>query len=91
MLEKWERTSGAKFEAEKTSFIHLTRYKEAGGDDTTPLRFKDKEISPTDKVKLLGVTLDKELRYKAHLADKAGKDRLLSAFVRLGITLELTA
>jgi hypothetical protein len=28
---------------------------------------------PTDKVKLLGVTLDKELRFKVHLADKAGK------------------
>jgi hypothetical protein len=57
----------------KTSFIHLTRHKEAGRDDNTPLRFKNNEISPTDKVKLFGVTVDKELRFKAHLADKAGK------------------
>ena len=57
MLERWERTSGAQFEAAKTSFIHLTRYKAAG----------------RDKVKILGVTLDKELRFKVHLADKVGK------------------
>ena len=73
MLEKWERTSGAQFEAAKTSFIHLTRYKIAGRDSTTPLRFKRQDIVPTNKVKLLGVTLDKELRFKVHLADKAGK------------------
>ncbi|KAF2192826.1 hypothetical protein K469DRAFT_527981, partial [Zopfia rhizophila CBS 207.26] len=73
MLEKWDRTSGAKFEAEKTSFIYLTRYREAGRDATTPIRFKGQEIPPAEKVNILGVTLDKELRFKAHLADKAGK------------------
>jgi hypothetical protein len=39
----------------------------------TPLRFKGKEISSTDKVKILEITLDKEVQFKAHLADKAGK------------------
>jgi hypothetical protein len=73
MLETWERTSGAQFEVAKTSFIHLTRYKAAGRDSAAPLRFKGQDIAPTDKVKLLGVTLDKELRFKVHLADKAGK------------------
>lgn len=73
MLERWERTSGAQFEAAKTSFIHLTRYKAAGRVSTTPLRFKGNEIPPTDKVKILGVTLDKEVQFKTHLADKAGK------------------
>jgi len=72
-LEKWERTSGAVFDAEKTSFIHLTRYKGAVRESTTALRFKEKEILPTNEVKLLGVTLDKGLRFKAHLAHKAGK------------------
>jgi hypothetical protein len=38
-----------------------------------PLRFKGKEISPTDLVKILGLTLDKEVRFDSHLADKAGK------------------
>ena len=73
ILEKWERTSGAQFEAAKTSFIHLTRYKAAGRDSATPLQFKEKEIPPTDKVKILGIVLDKEVRFKTHLADKAGK------------------
>ena len=38
-----------------------------------PLQFKGKNIPPTDKVKLLGIILDKEVRFKTHLADKAGK------------------
>jgi hypothetical protein len=49
------------------------QYKAAGRDSTTPLRFKGQDIVPTDKVKLLGVTLDKELRFKVHLADRTGK------------------
>lgn len=77
MLERWERTSGAQFEAEKTSFIHLTRFKEDGRDDgrdaNTPLQFKGKEIKPAKEAKILGVTLGKELRFKAHLAEKVGK------------------
>jgi hypothetical protein len=44
MLKKWERTSRAQFKAKKTLFIHLTRYKEAGRDTTTPLQFKGKGI-----------------------------------------------
>jgi len=50
MLEKWKWTSGAEFKASKTSFIHLTRYKEAGRN-ATPLRFKGKDITPAEKVK----------------------------------------
>jgi hypothetical protein len=73
LLEKWGRTSGAVFDAKKTSFIHLTRYKGAARESTTALRFKEKEILLTNEVKLLGVTLDKELRFKTHLANKAGK------------------
>src|SRR5579862_3902353 len=73
MLEKWERTSGEQFEAAKTSFIHFTRYKAAGRDSAIPLRFKGKEIAPTDSVKILGVTLDKKLRFKTHLANKVSK------------------
>lgn len=72
-LEKWERTSGAVFDAKKTALIYLTRYKGAPRDSTMALRFKEDEIQPMDEVKLLGMTLDKELRFKAHLVDKAGK------------------
>jgi hypothetical protein len=72
-LEKWERTSGAQFEAAKMSFIHLTQYKGASRDSVIPLQFKQKEISPTNEVKILGIILDKEMQFKTHLADKAGK------------------
>lgn len=61
------------FDAEKTSFIYLTRYKGAARESTTALRFKEKEILPTNEVKLLGVTLNKELRFKIHLAHGASK------------------
>ena len=85
MLERWERTSGAQFEATKTSFIHLTRYKLADRDSTVPLRFKGQDVTPTDKVKILGVTLDKELRFKVHLAGKAGK--ATKAALEAGVTI----
>jgi hypothetical protein len=38
-----------------------------------PLRFKEKDILLTDKIKILEITLDKEVQFKTHLADKAGK------------------
>ena len=73
MLEKWEKTSRSQFEAAKTSFIHFTQYKAAGRDSTMPLQFKGKEILLTDKVKILEIILDKEMHFKTHIADKAGK------------------
>lgn len=66
MLERWERTSGAQFEAAKISFIHLTRYKLAG----------------RDKVKILGVTLSKELRFKVYLTDKVDKATKIALALR---------
>jgi hypothetical protein len=60
MLEKWERTSGAVFDAKKTSFTYLTRYKDAAKESTVALRFKDK-ILLENKVKLLGVTFSKKV------------------------------
>jgi hypothetical protein len=38
-----------------------------------PLQFKAKEIPLTDEVKILEIILDKEICFKTHLADKAGK------------------
>jgi len=61
------------FNTKKTSFIHLTRYKGAARESTTALRFKENKIQPTNEVKLLRLTLDKELRFKTHLANKASK------------------
>jgi hypothetical protein len=90
-LDKWERISEAQFEAAKTSFIHLTRYKEAGRDSMTPLRFKEKEVLLTDKVKILEITLDKEVRFKTHLADKAGKTTKMALALRRMKGLQLKA
>ena len=73
MLKKWERTNRAQFEAKKTLFIYLTRYKEVGKDVTTPFQFKGKGIPLTQEIKILRVILDKKLQFKAHLADKIGK------------------
>ena len=73
ILEKWERTSRAQFEAKKMLFIYLTRYKEVGRDATTLLQFKGKGIPLTQEVKILRVILNKELQFKVYLADKAGK------------------
>ena len=55
------------------AFIHLTWYKAASKDSTTLLQFKENEILLIDKIKILEITLDKEMQFKTHLADKADK------------------
>ena len=73
VLEKWERESGAVFEASKTAFIHFTRVKTALRDDSQPLQFKGNLIEPTTAVKILGVLFDQDLRFKLHVSKVAGK------------------
>ena len=72
-LAKWEKESGAVFEASKTSFIHLTKYTGGSRLDNTPLRFKGESIAVQDTVKILGVTLDTKLTYRHHTAKAAEK------------------
>jgi hypothetical protein len=67
----WERCSGATFEGEKTSLIHFTRNAEK--DCQEPLIIKGKEIQPKQEVKLLGVLMDKKLRFKGHMERAANK------------------
>ncbi|KAM4056517.1 endonuclease-reverse transcriptase domain-containing protein [Hirsutella rhossiliensis] len=67
----WEKRSGATFEADKTSVIHFTRIAERDTDE--PLTVKGKEIKPEKSVKLLGVVMDKALRFKEHIARAAAK------------------
>jgi len=69
--ERWEKTSGATFEADKTSFIHFTRRQE--NDLSTTLAMKGELIHPQEEVKVLGVVLDRKLRFKAHMARAAKK------------------
>ena len=72
-LEKWEKESGAVFEASKTAFIHFTRYNDLLRDSDMPLCFKGDQIQPSQLIKVLGVILDQGLRFKEHLAEKAEK------------------
>jgi hypothetical protein len=72
-LEKWEKESGAVFESSKTAFIHFTRSILEWRDSNMPLRFKHDQINPSRSVKILGVIMDQELRYKEHVAGKADK------------------
>jgi hypothetical protein len=65
----WERRSGATFEGDKTSIIHFTRNRERTSE--APLIIKGQEVRPKRAVKILGVTMDAELRYKDHVANAA--------------------
>jgi len=66
--EEWERTSGATFEADKTSLIHFTRREY---DMHSTLTMKGEVILPQKEVKVLGVVLDRKLRFNAHIARTA--------------------
>jgi hypothetical protein len=74
----WAKASGATFEADKTAFIHFTRNNSKLSETT--LRMDDEEISPAQEVKVLGVVLDQNLRYKEHAARaaKRGVDAALA-------------
>ncbi|XP_044717879.1 endonuclease-reverse transcriptase domain-containing protein [Hirsutella rhossiliensis] len=56
---------------EKTSFIHFTRIAERDSD--LPLIIKGNDVKPKSNVKLLGVIMDKALRFKEHIARAAAK------------------
>ncbi|CAD0017572.1 unnamed protein product [Aureobasidium pullulans] len=64
--EAWARESGATFEAEKTGFVHFSRQLQKLLR-SPPLMFSGAEINNTDRVKILGVTLDGKLRMDAHV------------------------
>ncbi|KAM4062544.1 reverse transcriptase (RNA-dependent DNA polymerase) [Hirsutella rhossiliensis] len=56
---------------EKTSVIHFTRIAERDSD--LPLIVKGNDVKPKSNVKLLGVIMDKALRFKEHIARAAAK------------------
>ncbi|EAQ84332.1 hypothetical protein CHGG_08346 [Chaetomium globosum CBS 148.51] len=67
----WERRSGAQFESDKTAIIHFTRNKERSSEQ--PFSVKGDMVKPTESAKILGVVMDRELRYKQHIARTAAK------------------
>ena len=68
---KWEARSGATFEANKTAVIHFTRTASRSSDDAYLI--KGKEVKPKSSVKVLGVVMDTNLRYKEHMTRAAAK------------------
>jgi hypothetical protein len=50
-LERWQRDSGAVFEASKTAFIHFTRYSDLLRDSDMPLCFKETRYSQASRSK----------------------------------------
>lgn len=67
----WEKRSGAQFEGEKTAIIHFTRNMERFSEQ--PFSVKGEVVKPKESAKILGVVMDRELRYKQHIARTAAK------------------
>lgn len=65
----WEKRSGATFEADKTALIHFTR--NADRTSAAPITIKGKRVAPKPEVKILGVLMDAELRYRGRIAKAA--------------------
>ena len=59
---QWARASRAEFEKSKMELIHLTRNTLKNPRPYEAILFEASVISPQDSLKLLGVTLDQQLR-----------------------------
>jgi hypothetical protein len=77
-VTKWERESGATFEADKTLFIHFTRARTHAQRPFLPLIMDGKHITAAPSCKFLGVHLDKQLRMRNHV-QKAAQKALVQA------------
>lgn len=65
-IEKWAQCTGSRFAAGKTELIHFTKKKTEQSNATTII-MNNREIKPSQSVKLLGVICDQELRWRAHV------------------------
>ena len=72
LLETWERTSGATFDAAKTQLLHATR-NSANNMEGESIVFKDMQVKPSATIKLLGVRFDSALRFQDHIATVSAK------------------
>lgn len=70
---QWATNSGVRFETDKTSFIHFTRVHSRAQQPFNALKVGTDLVAPSEAVKILGVTLDMQLRWKEHLATVARK------------------
>ncbi|KAI2669422.1 hypothetical protein LCP963914a_9931 [Penicillium roqueforti] len=70
---EWAAQSGAVFEAEKTSLIHFTRNPRHRPLPALPLHVNGAIVAPASEVKILGVILDQDLRFRSHIGKAANK------------------
>ncbi|KAK6222522.1 hypothetical protein QIS74_04224 [Colletotrichum tabaci] len=68
----WGRRSGATFETDKTAIIHFSRNKERLDDDDA-FTVGGQTVRPQTQVKILGVVMDQQLRFKQQVANAATK------------------
>ena len=68
---QWEKGSGATFDTTKTALVHFTRTPDRSS--SAPILVKGVPIPPQSEVKILGVIMDCELRYKTHISRTATK------------------
>ena len=67
-INAWMKNNLLKLNQEKTEFIVFTPKSRGGGGNNFDLQFGDTSITTTDKVKNLGVTLDKNLSMEQHIS-----------------------
>ncbi|KAK8048248.1 reverse transcriptase [Apiospora phragmitis] len=77
----WGRRSGATFNADKTAIIHFNRKAGRARVTKTPFIINGQAIQPREEVKILGVIMDSELRFKQHIAEASS--RALEAAIEL--------
>lgn len=62
--EKWARKHGSKFCPEKYELIHFTRTNKR---PQAAIRLGETNLQPKENIRVLGVHLDRKLRFRAHL------------------------
>ncbi len=70
---QWARANGAEFEKSKTGLIHFTRNALKNPRPYEAILFEASVIAPQESLKLLGVTLNQQLRMKEHVSNSAAK------------------
>ncbi|KAI1839409.1 hypothetical protein JX266_014380, partial [Neoarthrinium moseri] len=67
----WASRSGASVETDKTAVIHFTRNSDQTDDG--PFTIGGVQVEPKDSVNILGIVMDRQLRFKEQLANAATK------------------
>lgn len=80
---EWARPRGLNVNPEKTEICLFTRKTKIGHYDDP--RFLGKTIPISDKVKYLGVILDRKLNWKDHIRERANKSHICWALCRRAI------